>query len=376
MTNKAEEIILEDDDDDMPPELVPAEKPHSVQVDDSRKIPVTLITGFLGAGKTTLLNYILKEEHNKKIAVILNEFGSGSALEKSLSVGQEGELYEEWLELRNGCLCCSVKDNGVRAIESLMSKKGKFDYILLETTGLADPGPIAEIFWMDEALCSSLYLDGIVTMIDAKYCMVHLEEKKPDGVVNECVRQIALADRIIVNKVDLVAKDQLSLLLDSIKTINSAAPVKETINSVTPVEFVLNLDAFSASGNSMPPQFLNASDHAHLDGSVTSVTFEKKGQVESGKLDSWLETLLWEHKVPFEENLDDKSEQDIDLFRVKGVFAVKGESNRVILQAVHELYNKELSTPWGNDPLLNRIVLIGRHLNRERLSVAFSKLIS
>jgi len=116
------------------------------------KIPVTIVTGFLGSGKTTLMNYILTSQHNKRIAVILNEFGSGDALEKSMQVGNEGALYEEWLELRNGCMCCSVKDNGVAAIEQLMQKRGKFDYILLETTGLADPVPIAGIFWLDDAL--------------------------------------------------------------------------------------------------------------------------------------------------------------------------------------------------------------------------------
>lgn len=134
------------------------ECPVLIEAPTSRKVPVTIITGYLGSGKTTLLNYILTEEHNKKIAVILNEFGEGAVDEKSLSVGNDGELYEEWLELRNGCLCCSVKDNGVKAIETLMERKGKFDYILLETTGLADPAPIASIFWMDDELGSDLYL--------------------------------------------------------------------------------------------------------------------------------------------------------------------------------------------------------------------------
>uniref|UniRef100_A0AAY4ADD5 CobW/HypB/UreG nucleotide-binding domain-containing protein n=1 Tax=Denticeps clupeoides TaxID=299321 RepID=A0AAY4ADD5_9TELE len=146
------------------PELVPIEVATA-------QIPVTIITGYLGSGKTTLLNYILTEQHNKRIAVILNEFGEGSALEKSLAVSQAGELYEEWLELRNGCLCCSVKDNGLKAIENLMEKKGKFDYILLETTGLADPGSVASMFWVDAELGSDLYLDGIVTVVDAKYGM-------------------------------------------------------------------------------------------------------------------------------------------------------------------------------------------------------------
>merc|ERR1719244_615259 len=157
--------MSDDDDDDDIPLLVEVE---------FKRIPVTIITGQLGAGKTTLLNHVLTEQHGKKIAVILNEFGEGDSLEKSLSVGQDGDLFEEWLELRNGCLCCSVKDNGVKAIENLMKKRGKFDYVLLETTGLADPGPIASMFWMDEALCSELYLDGVVTVVDAKYSVKQL----------------------------------------------------------------------------------------------------------------------------------------------------------------------------------------------------------
>uniref|UniRef100_A0A8C7XHA4 COBW domain containing n=1 Tax=Oryzias sinensis TaxID=183150 RepID=A0A8C7XHA4_9TELE len=147
---------MEEEDDC--PELVPIDPQPAPP---AQQIPVTIITGYLGAGKTTLLNYILTEQHNKRIAVILNEFGEGSALEKSLAVSQAGELYEEWLELRNGCLCCSVKDNGLKAIENLMEKKGKFDYILLETTGLADPGAVASMFWVDAELGSDIYLDGI-----------------------------------------------------------------------------------------------------------------------------------------------------------------------------------------------------------------------
>ncbi|XP_065735063.1 zinc-regulated GTPase metalloprotein activator 1A isoform X10 [Phocoena phocoena] len=174
------------------PELVPIKtKQREEKEETSRpgaKIPVTIITGYLGAGKTTLLNYILTEQHSKRIAVILNEFGEGSALEKSLAVSQDGELYEEWLELRNGCLCCSVKDSGLKAIENLMQKKGKFDYILLETTGLADPGAVASMFWVDAELGVDIYLDGIITVVDAKYGLNHLAEEKPDGLINEASR--------------------------------------------------------------------------------------------------------------------------------------------------------------------------------------------
>merc|ERR1712168_96453 len=196
-----------DSDEDDAPDLVPlpASKDFSpsntnVTKIQGDKIPVTVITGYLGAGKSTLLNYILTEEHQKRIAVIVNEFGEGSAMEQVMSIGEAGDLYEEWLELRNGCLCCSVKDNGVKAIELLMKKRGKFDYILLETTGLADPGPIASIFWLDKELGSDIYLDGIVTVADSKYgpqqLLEAIEEEKTSAF-GAMVRQIAIADLII-----------------------------------------------------------------------------------------------------------------------------------------------------------------------------------
>ncbi|KAF1609285.1 UNVERIFIED_CONTAM: COBW domain-containing protein 1, partial [Eudyptes robustus] len=208
--------LMEDEDC---PDLVPigAGGAEETESSPSRKIPVTIITGYLGAGKTTLLNYILTEQHNKRIAVILNEFGEGIALEKSLAISQGGELYEEWLELRNGCLCCSVKDNGVKAIENLMQRRGKFDYILLETTGLADPGTVASMFWVDSELGSDIYLDGIVSVVDAKHGLQHLTEQKPEGLVNEASRQVALADLIIINKTDLVSGEELNKVRTSVR---------------------------------------------------------------------------------------------------------------------------------------------------------------
>ncbi|XP_047555931.1 COBW domain-containing protein 1 isoform X7 [Lutra lutra] len=216
------------------PELVPIETKLREEEEKSgpdAKIPVTIITGYLGAGKTTLLNYILTEQHSKRVAVILNEFGEGSAVEKSLAVSQGGELYEEWLELRNGCLCCSVKDNGLRAIENLMEKKGKFDYILLETTGLADPGAVASMFWVDAELGVDIYLDGIITVVDSKYGLKHLEEEKPDGLINEASRQVALADIIIINKTDLVSEEDLNKLRTAIRSINGLGKILETQRS-------------------------------------------------------------------------------------------------------------------------------------------------
>ncbi|KAI4820509.1 hypothetical protein KUCAC02_028486 [Chaenocephalus aceratus] len=214
-------MVIEDEDDC--PELVPI----VTTLGPGEQIPVTIISGYLGAGKTTLLNYILTEQHNKRIAVILNEFGEGSALEKSLAVSQAGELYEEWLELSNGCLCCSVKDNGLKAIENLMEKKGKFDYILLETTGLADPGAVASMFWVDAELGSDIYLDGIITVIDAKYGLKQLTEEKADGLVNEAARQIAVADLTIINKTDLVNEEELAQIREAVRSVNGLVKILE-----------------------------------------------------------------------------------------------------------------------------------------------------
>ncbi|XP_055284321.1 zinc-regulated GTPase metalloprotein activator 1B isoform X3 [Moschus berezovskii] len=312
------------------PELVPIEaKQREVEEEEEKpdpgaKIPVTIITGYLGAGKTTLLNYILTEQHSKRIAVILNEFGEGSAVEKSLAVSQGGELYEEWLELRNGCLCCSVKDNGLRAIENLMKKKGKFDYILLETTGLADPGAVASMFWVDAELGVDIYLDGIITVVDSKYGLKHLAEEKPDGLINEASRQVALADIIIINKTDLVSEEDLNKLRTTIRSINGLGKILETQRSRVDLAKVLDLHAFD---------------------SLSGISLQKKLQ----------------HVPTTQPHLD------------QGLVSIKDKPQQVIVQGVHELYDLE-ETPvnWEDDSeRTNRLVLIGRNLDKDILKQLF-----
>ncbi|XP_050768642.1 COBW domain-containing protein 1-like isoform X11 [Gymnogyps californianus] len=287
-------------EDEECPDLVPIDAGGAEETEPSpsRKIPVTIITGYLGAGKTTLLNYILTEQHKKRIAVILNEFGEGSALEKSLAISQGGELYEEWLELRNGCLCCSVKDNGVKAIENLMQRRGKFDYILLETTGLADPGAVASMFWVDSELGSDIYLDGIVSVVDAKHGLQHLTEEKPEGLVNEAARSINGLVKILETQ-----RSSLQKKLEYVKTT-----------------------------------------HAHLD-----------------------KNLLWE------KNLKDKTGRPMDVIRLKGLVSIQGKSHQVIVQGVHELYDlEETAVAWKeNEKRTNRLVLIGRNLEKETIKEVF-----
>ncbi|XP_077004463.1 zinc-regulated GTPase metalloprotein activator 1B isoform X4 [Tamandua tetradactyla] len=332
------------------PELVPIETKNNEEEEKSgpgAKIPVTIITGYLGAGKTTLLNYILTEQHSKRVAVILNEFGEGSAVEKSLAVSQDGELYEEWLELRNGCLCCSVKDSGLRAIENLMQKKGKFDYILLETTGLADPGAVASMFWVDAELGSDIYLDGIITVVDSKYGLKHLSEEKAGGLINEATRQVALADIIIINKTDLVPEEDLNKLRTAIRSINGLGKILETQRSRVDLSNVLDLHAFDClSGISLQKKLQHMpAIQPHLDQNIVTVTFEVPGNAK---------------------------EESLNVF-IQGLVSIKDKPQQVIVQGVHELYDlEETPVSWKDDTeRTNRLVLIGRNLDKEILTQLF-----
>ncbi|XP_068167390.1 zinc-regulated GTPase metalloprotein activator 1 [Antennarius striatus] len=355
------------------PELVPIETPPGSPTTPPEQIPVTIITGYLGAGKTTLLNYILTEQHSKRIAVILNEFGEGSAVEKSLAVSHAGELYEEWLELRNGCLCCSVKDNGLKAIENLMQKKGKFDYIILETTGLADPGVVASMFWVDAELGSDVYLDGIVTVADAKYGLQQLNEEKPDGLINEAARQIALADLIIINKTDLVNEEELTQIRDTVRSINGLAKILETEKSRVDLSEVLDLHAFdSKTGANLPEKLQLVKNTApHLDKSIVTVTFEVTADLPEDSLNIFIQNLLWE-KI-----FQNKDGHPMTVIRLKGIVSIAGKPHRVILQGVHELYElNDTFDLWESEPRINRLVFIGRNLDKDVLQEQFVSTVS
>ncbi|CAG2218355.1 COBW domain-containing protein 3,COBW domain-containing protein 2,COBW domain-containing protein 1,COBW domain-containing protein 5,Putative COBW domain-containing protein 7,COBW domain-containing protein 6 [Mytilus edulis] len=348
---------MSDSEEDDIPDLVPAE---------NNRVPITIITGFLGSGKTTLLNYVLTEQHGKKIAVIMNEFGEGDSIEKSMSIGQEGELFEEWLELRNGCLCCSVKDNGVKAIENLMTKKGKFDYVLLETTGLADPGPIASIFWLDEELCSDLFLDGIITVVDAKYCEKYLNQKKKDNSINEATRQIAMSDVIIINKIDLVAEEELHQLKSRIRNINSYATFLETAQSKTDLNNILDLNAYDGKGkNSLEDLFKTrgySKDNLHkIDEDVGTLTIECKGCMNKQLFDKAVQNILWD------KNTKNSNGNVMEILRLKGLLSTS-EDKRLVIQGVQELYDSFYTTPWEKtEDRINRIVFIGKNLERQIL---------
>uniref|UniRef100_T1JLF3 CobW C-terminal domain-containing protein n=1 Tax=Strigamia maritima TaxID=126957 RepID=T1JLF3_STRMM len=345
----------DEDDEEVIPSLVP--------VNDA-KIPVTIITGYLGSGKTTLLNHILTEQHNKRIAVILNEFGQGSTMEKSMSIAKNGQKFEEWLELDNGCLCCSVKDNGVKAIEMLMEKRGKFDYILLETSGLADPGPIVGLFWLDQAIESAVMLDGIVTVVDAKNLHRNVSFKEnADDDVSEVTKQIALADVILINKVDLVTPEDIDNVQKQIQCINGAAKIHRARHSRVDVNLILDLHEYDK--RTLDP-VVTSGVKSHLDQSVTSITLEFDGYASKSSWEETLQLILWE-KI---RGVDD---EEMQVMRIKGVLLTP-DKKTLFLQGVNELYELEVTDSVEYEK--NKLILIGRKLDAGVVKELFEKTIS
>lgn len=214
--------------------------PDAAEADghDGGRVPVTILTGFLGAGKTTLLRHVLSQKHGLKIAVIQNELSATTGLEAATMRGPNGEWFDKWMELANGCVCCEVRDELPFAIERLMEAKGRFDHVLIETTGMADPGPVAASLWLDDALESPLRLDGIVTVVDAQHAARHLD------TVESC-RQIASADVLILNKCDTASGHGLTALAAQLRTINLLAPIRRASHSAVPLEHIFNLHAYA-----------------------------------------------------------------------------------------------------------------------------------
>ncbi|SPQ23567.1 39bb66da-dd56-4307-b37a-a4ec59f3ed3c [Thermothielavioides terrestris] len=361
-------------DDEGPPDLVGAGGELASE-ETPVKVPITIVTGYLGAGKTTLLNYILTAEHGKKIAVIMNEFGDSLDIEKSLTINKDGESVEEWMEVGNGCICCSVKDTGVAAIESLMEKKGKFDYILLETTGLADPGNIAPMFWMDDGLGSTIYLDGIVTLVDAKNILRSLDDPagKVEGheetddahgpVMTTAHVQISHADVVVINKSDLVSELELQAVRDRIESINGLAKIFVTSQSVVPhlEGFLLALHAYDSVKELDRPGL----GHSHIDKTISTISIPLPIMTETQQsaLDDWLRSVLWENVLPGHTPSDGPA---YDIHRVKGRF-FGHDGREKFIQGVREIFDVFDNPSEQPDPDVSRVgklVLIGRHLDR------------
>ncbi|MDB4964626.1 MAG: putative metal chaperone, involved in Zn homeostasis [Myxococcales bacterium] len=309
------------------------------------KTPITVLTGFLGSGKTTLLNRILTEQHGKRIAVIENEFGE-IGIDNDLVVNADEEIFE----MNNGCICCTVRGDLIRILGNLMRRKSGFDHILIETTGLADPAPVLQTFFVDDEMGEQLRLDALITLVDAKHVALHLDES------TECQEQIAFADVILLNKIDLVAAPDVEQLETRIRKMNRFATLHRTERAEIDITKLLDIGAFDLDrALELDPKFLQEDMHEH-DPTVTSVGIEVAGELDEAKLHKWIGKLL--------------AERGTDIFRMKGILAVRGKPEPVVFQGVHMLFESQAGKPWGRGLRSSRLVFIGRNLDRAELSAA------
>lgn len=365
--------------DYVPPSTTEEEAP-------AKKIPITIITGYLGSGKSTLLERIGRTS-NKRLAIILNEFGDLAAIEKSVTIQDESEAVQEWLDLGNGCLCCTVKDNGVVAIENLIeTSRGKIDYILLETTGVADPAPIAKMFWLDDALASSVYIDGVVTVVDGEniiQCLddvgghwhrqhnhirskqseteltpaeIEQEEKQLAEGLTTAHLQIALADTILINKVDKISASQVEAIGERVRGINTTSPIHTTSYGDIALDKILDLHAFE--GERLAQSLTYAGTLFHDDRiSTVSITFPFfTKEEEFQKAEAFIQNLLWEGKV---------NGHDVEVHRLKGLLA-RGPDVRVV-QGVRETYEIREGGRLAEGIDGNKFVFIGKNLKEAEL---------
>jgi G3E family GTPase len=382
------------DDEDVPTLIEPEIESHvgrdEMPVNDHHQVPLTIISGFLGAGKSTLLKRILTEHHGYRIAVIMNEFGDTADIEsRAINVSSASDPFaessEEFLELSNGCLCCSIKDTGVAAIEKLMQRKGAFDYILLETTGLADPGPIASIFWRNEEFNrgrgKDIVLDGVVCVVDALFGKQQMEIDHNEEGIGESLRQIAAADVILLNKTDLMSAADLQATEDLLSKINPVVTVHRTIRGDIDLKHVLNISAYTSSRalsyEGTPPQPSDDHDHASHDHEEPhdghGTHYEMRGisslrvscrvlsLEQQVRLEEWIRTVLWESQLP--EHSGETHGSPLEVLRCKGMFGTQS-GQTFVLQGVRNLY--ELEPLVGDNvglPEHGKLVFIGMGLD-------------
>jgi len=313
-----------------------------------QQIPVTVLTGYLGAGKTTLLNRILTESHGQKVAVIINEFGE-VGIDHQLVVGADEEIFE----MNNGCICCRVRGDLIRIIGNLLRRRRGFDRLVIETTGLADPGPVVQTFFVDEDLRDRLLLDAVVTVVDAKHIQRHWESK-------EVQEQLAFADVILLNKTDLIPGAELELLSQRIQSMNALAKVYPTHYAGIDLGQILGVEAFSLDrALEIDPEFLHEHHHHHEE-DINSVAFTELQPLDELKLNRWIGELL--------------EVQGGDIFRFKGILNFAGQEERFVFQGVHMLFNGKRDRAWQPDEVRqSQLVFIGRNLDAQQLRDGFGQ---
>jgi G3E family GTPase len=314
---------------------------------DSTTIPVTLLTGYLGAGKTTLLNRILTYEHGQKIAVIVNEFGE-VGIDHQLVIDADEEIFE----MNNGCICCTVRGDLIRIIGNLMRRRDKFDHLVIETTGLADPAPVIQTFFVDDDVQAQTHLDAVVTMVDAKHVAQHWE-------ATEVQEQIAFADVIVLNKIDLVGSDTLDQLEHKLRQMNAIAKIYRTQDADVNLEHILGVSAFSLErALAIDPEFLGEEAHEH-DETVRSIAIVAPGAIDGEQLHQWMSRLL--------------ETQGQDIFRMKGILNLVGQEQRFVFQGVHMIFDGRRDRDWlPGDSRHNQLVFIGRNLDEVSLRAGFN----
>ena len=337
------------------------------------KTPVTVLTGYLGAGKTTLLNRILSEPHGKKYAVIVNEFGE-IGIDNDLVVGADEEVFE----MNNGCICCTVRGDLIRILDGLMRGKGKFDAIIVETTGLADPAPVAQTFFMDENVGRRTKLDAVVTVADAKW----LNDRLKDAP--EAKNQIAFADVILINKTDLVSPDELSEVEARIRAINPYARLHRTERAKIPLNEILERNAFDLDRIlDIEPAFLEREEHEHDHGhdhhhenehqhgglkhyhdeDMQSIALKSEKPLDPDKFFPWVQDLV--------------QKEGPNILRCKGILAFKDDDERFVFQGVHMILDGDHQRPWNPDEKReSRIVFIGRNLPGKQIAEGFDSCVA